>query len=73
MQQELLKRARECRFLRGALLDLAAVLPPNDDELDRLIVQAVEERDNDAFVRLVFAALGAGRRVDARRGHACLW
>ncbi|PYS34370.1 MAG: hypothetical protein DMG14_29645 [Acidobacteria bacterium] len=66
MQQELLKRARECRFLRGALLDLAAVLPPNDNELDWLIGQAVEERDNDAFVRLVFAALGAGRRVDAR-------
>lgn len=66
MPQDLLRRARECRFFRGALLDLAADLPPDDEGLDHLISDAIAKRDNDAFVRIVFAALGAGRRVDAR-------
>ncbi|MBI2150470.1 MAG: hypothetical protein HYU27_07680 [Acidobacteria bacterium] len=43
-----------------------AELPPDDETLDRLIAAAVAQRENDAFVRIVFAALGAGRRVDAR-------
>ena len=66
MLDQLLNRARECRFFRGALLDLAAELPPDDDELDQLISEAVAKRENDALVRIVFGALGAGRRVDAR-------
>ena len=75
MQQALLKSARECRFFRAGLSKLAAELPPDDEALDELIGAAVAERENDAFVRIVFAALGAGRRVDARhleRG-ACLF
>ena len=66
MHQELLRTARECRFFRGALLELAANLPPDDKTLDQLIAEAVAKRENDAFVRIVFAALGSARRVDAR-------
>ncbi len=66
MQQALLKSARECRFFRASLSRLAEELPADDEALDELIAAAVAERDNDAFVRIVFAALGAGRRVDAR-------
>ena len=75
MQQELLKRARECRFFQAALLELAAELPGDDGALDELIAAAVSQRENEAFTRIVFAALGSGRRVDARhleRG-ACLF
>ncbi len=66
MSQELLKRARDRRFFQRALLELAVELPQDDEALDRLIAEAVAARDNDAFVRIVFAALGSGRRVDAR-------
>jgi mRNA-degrading endonuclease RelE of RelBE toxin-antitoxin system len=75
MHQELLKSAGERRFYRAGLAELAAELPPDDEALDELIGAAVAQRENDAFVRIVFAALAAGRRVDARhlaRG-ACLF
>ena len=63
---DLLKRAAECKFFRAALTSLAAELPPDDEALDQLIADAVEKSENDAFVRIVFAALGSGRPVDAR-------
>lgn len=66
MQNGFLKSARGCRFFRGALLELAAGLPPEDERLDSLIAEAVAARENEAFVRIVFAALGSGRSVDAR-------
>jgi hypothetical protein len=75
MQQELLQSARECRFFRAGLSKLSAALPQDDEALDKLIGAAVAQRENEAFVRIVFAALGAGRRVNARhleRG-ACLF
>jgi mRNA-degrading endonuclease RelE of RelBE toxin-antitoxin system len=75
MYQELLKRARECRFVRSGLLEFSAELPRDDGILDELIGAAVARRENEAFVRIFFAALGSGRLVDARhleRG-ACLF
>jgi|GEM_PF-2219620 len=36
----LIKRARECLFFRGALLELARELPPDDKELDNLLARA---------------------------------
>jgi mRNA-degrading endonuclease RelE of RelBE toxin-antitoxin system len=66
MHHELLQSARELRFYRAGLSELAAQLPSGDEALDELIGAAVAQRQNDAFVRIVFAALGAGRRVDAR-------
>lgn len=66
MNDEFLKRAQGCRFFQGALLELAASLPVEDDALDGLVAEAVARRENEAFVRIVFAALGSGRRVDAR-------
>ena len=65
MDEALLKRARECRYFRGALLELAAELPADDQALDLLLARAVTKRDNPGFGRILLAALGAGRRVDA--------
>ena len=66
MPQQFLKRARSRRLFQGALVELAAELPPDDGALDQLIAEAITARDNDAFVRIVFAALATERRVDAR-------
>src|SRR5262245_50795967 len=66
MSQELLKRARSQRFFQQALLELAEELPQDDNALDQLISEAITARDNEAFVRIVFAAFGKGRRLDAK-------
>ena len=61
------KRARECKFFRAALLDLAAELPATDTELDELLAGAVAKRENEAFTNMLLGALGAGRRIDAKQ------
>lgn len=62
----LLEQARQCEFFQGALRDLAQVLPPDDAELNAAIAEVVATRDERAFRSLFFAALGAGRKVDAQ-------
>ena len=75
MHEPLIKRARECRFFRGALTDLAVELPAGDAALDRLLEETVARKEDAAFTHLVLAALGTGRRVDARHlaGGAALF
>ncbi|MCI0537536.1 MAG: SEC-C domain-containing protein, partial [Verrucomicrobiales bacterium] len=66
MEAILIKRARECSFLRSALLELARDLPANDQALDEVLAQAVARRENEAATNLLLSALGSGRVVDAR-------
>ena len=61
-----LTQAREFAWTQPALKELGQCLPTDDDSLDRLIAEAVRQRDETAFRRLVFAALGTDRTVDAR-------
>lgn len=51
------KRARECKFFRAGLLELAAELPETDAELDELLALAVAKRENEAFTNMVLGAL----------------
>jgi len=66
MTQSTIKRAQKCQFYRAALRELAAHLPAGDDELDRLLAQTVEARDDIAFANILFSSLDSGRQVDAR-------
>ncbi|MDA1275189.1 MAG: SEC-C metal-binding domain-containing protein [Verrucomicrobia bacterium] len=66
MHQALIKRARETKFFRAALIELASELPEADSELDAALEEAVAKRENEAFTHLLFAALGTGRSVAAR-------
>jgi len=61
-----LERVREVAFQHAALVGLGARLPESDEALDGLVGQAVRERDEVAFERLVFAALATGRTINAR-------
>jgi hypothetical protein len=54
-------------WTQPALKELATRLPTDDQALDDLIGEAVRQRDESAFRRLVFAAIGTERRVDARQ------
>lgn len=67
MDEALLKRARECKFTRSAIRELAEQIPPDDEEINQLLARAVSARDELAFTHLLLAALEAGRKVEA--GH----
>ena len=64
--EELLASATRCSYCRRDLLELGAELPPDDDELDRLLEAAVERHEPHGLANLMVAALAAERRVDAR-------
>jgi hypothetical protein len=61
-----LTEARVVPWTRPALKELATRLPAADQALEDLIEEAVRQRDEAAFRRLVFAAIGTERHVDAR-------
>ncbi len=62
-----LAEARVVPWTQPALKELATRLPADDQALEDLIDEAVRQRDEAAFRRLVFAAIGTERRVDARQ------
>ena len=72
---ELVQRAKAIKFYRDAVLELGSKLSKNDAELDHLLGELVASKEDLAFTRVIFAALGTGRRVDARHlvEGACLF
>src|SRR4030095_11892927 len=66
MSPELRDIIQRSRWHLGAVKAVAALLPADDFELDRLIARAVADNEIPGFVYLVVAALGEGRPVDAR-------
>ncbi len=65
-RDNLLDRAQEYRFCQADLKALQSELPAGDDEIDRLLSEAVDRRDEVAFTHIVLAALDLERRVDAK-------
>jgi len=63
---ELIREAETIKFYRGAIVGLGRRLPPAEADLDCLLAGLVAARNELAFTSIVFAALGAGRRVEAR-------
>lgn len=66
MRPELRQLIVRSKFHRKAMEAVAALLPVEDGELDALIGETVQEHDAWGFVYVIVAALGAGRKVDAR-------
>ena len=65
-KKSVLVSARTCRFDQPSLRKLGEELPASEAEIDRLLKESVEARDEIAFTNLLLAALDSGRRVDAR-------
>jgi hypothetical protein len=66
MSPEMREIIQRSRWHLGAVKAVAALLPADDLELDRLIERAVADNEIPGFVYIVVAALGEGRPVDAR-------
>lgn len=66
MSPEMRDIIQRSRWHLGAVKAVAALLPADDSELDRLIEQAVADNEVPGFIYIVVAALGEGRPVDAR-------
>ncbi len=76
VQESLIDRAHRLDASATALEAFSAELPGEDDELAKVLREAVDRNDETAFANLLFAALGAGREVDAailERGAALLY
>ena len=66
MNPELREFIEQARFCRASVQRVAELLPPVDAELDALIAEIAGENNPKAFLHVVVAALGQGRRVEAR-------
>ena len=66
MNQEIRDFIERSDYYRGSVRELAGMLPPEDEALDRLIGETVAASDQNAFAFIVMAALHAGRPVQAR-------
>ena len=80
MNPELRQFIEQSLFCRAAVQRVAELLPPEEAGLDDVIAETVRENNPKAFFHVLVAALGAGRRVDAKHlatgatllGHA-MW
>jgi hypothetical protein len=66
MNPELREFIEQARFCRASVQRVAELLPPEDAELDALIAEIARENNPKAFLHVMVAALGQGRRVEAR-------
>ena len=66
MNQEIHDFIERSDYYQGSVRELAGMLPPDDEALDRLIGETVAASDQNAFAFVVMAALHAGRPVQAR-------
>jgi SEC-C motif len=66
MNPELRQFIAESQFCRAAVQRVAELLPPDDAELDGVIAETVRENNAKALFHVLVAALGAGRRVEAK-------
>jgi hypothetical protein len=58
--------AKAAKMTCAAYRAIAALLPPRDDDLDRLMAYLVEKRSKAALMPVLLGALDAERAVDAR-------
>jgi hypothetical protein len=66
MSPELRQYIEQAQFCRASVQRVAELLPPDDAELDGVIAETVRENNPKAFLHVVVAALGGGRRVEAK-------
>ena len=66
MNPELRQFIEQSLFCRAAVQRVAELLPPEEAGLDDVIAETVRENNPKAFFHVLVAALGAGRRVDAK-------
>ena len=66
MNPEVRQFIDQAKFNRGAIEQMAAMLPVDDGELDAWVADAVRDTDQMAFLLLVMGALAKHRPVDAR-------
>jgi hypothetical protein len=66
MNTELREFIEQSQFCRAAVQRVAELLPPDDTELDGVIAETVRENNPKALLHVLVAALGGGRRVEAK-------
>jgi hypothetical protein len=66
MNAELREFIEQAQFCRAAVQRVAELLPPDDKELDGVIAETVRENNPKALLHVLVAALGGGRRVEAK-------
>lgn len=66
MSPELRHLIDRSKWHQGAVVAVAALLPAEDSELDALIAESVQAKDQNGFCYLTMAAVASGRPVDAR-------
>jgi len=66
MNPELRQFIEQAQFCRASVRRVAELLPPDEAGLDGVIAETVRENNPKAFLHVVVAALGGGRRVDAK-------
>ena len=66
METELRQFIEQSLFCRAAVQRVAELLPPDDAGLDGVIADTVRENNPKALFHVLVAALGAGRRVEAK-------
>ncbi len=65
VQETLIDRAHRLDPSISSMQALGTELPGDDDELAKVLREALDRNNETAFANLLFAALGAGRDVDA--------
>lgn len=65
MDKALREKIDHSRFFQASVLEVAALLPPTDEELHALIAETVAAGDQLGFIMVTTAALDRGRRVSA--------
>lgn len=63
--ESILKAAEKSSFSKSAVEELITLLPGEDDEFDRLLKSAADERRDMAVAVLMIAGIAGGRTVDA--------
>jgi hypothetical protein len=66
MNPELRQFIEQAQFCRASVQRVAELLPPEDTELDGVIAETVRENNPKALLHVLVAALGGGRRVEAK-------
>jgi len=66
MSPELRQFIEQAQFCRASVQRVAELLPPEEAELDGVIAETVRENNAKALLHVLVAALGGGRRVEAK-------
>jgi hypothetical protein len=66
MSPELRQFIEQAQFCRAVVQRVAELLPPEEAELDGVIAETVRENNPKSLLHVLVAAVGAGRRVEAK-------